>query len=67
MTNINDTYALTTFKNGLNEEHKFTVFAAQPKTLNAATNIAPKVEKCTVTNTNKMHKKKRYNTRTQPH
>lgn len=44
ITNMNDKYALTIFKNGLNEKYKSTVYAAQPQTLVDAVNIASELE-----------------------
>lgn len=41
---MNDNYALTIFKNGLNENLKSTIFAAQPKTFTEATNLALEYE-----------------------
>lgn len=42
---MNDNYALTIFKNGLDDGFRSTIFAAQPKTLTEAVNLALELEK----------------------
>ncbi|KAL9875712.1 uncharacterized protein ACN427_013758 [Glossina fuscipes fuscipes] len=54
ITSINDTYALTIFKNGLDDYIKPTIFAAQPKTFSEAINIALQYESATQINSQVM-------------
>lgn len=44
ITTINNEYALTIFKNGLNEHYKSIIFAAQPKDLSTAINLCLEIE-----------------------
>lgn len=52
--NINDTYIVTVFQNGLDDYVKCTIFAAQPKTFLGAVNIGLEYESMGQTNFNIM-------------
>lgn len=44
ITQLNEQYSLSVFKNGINEQYKQTIFAALPKTFEAAVDLALELE-----------------------